>query len=46
MRGGQWIKFSEWQKKYGQFVTHQLFAHISASLYQVILSTSTQLANQ
>jgi hypothetical protein len=32
MKGGQWIKFSEWQKKYGQFVTYCLFAHISASL--------------
>jgi len=21
MEGGQWFKFSEWQKKYGQFVT-------------------------
>ena len=21
MKGGQWPKFSEWQKKYGQFVT-------------------------
>ena len=28
MRGGQWLKFSEWQKKYGQFVTNRLFAHI------------------
>ena len=22
--GGQWLKFSEWQKKYGQFVTYRL----------------------
>ncbi len=28
LRGGQWLKFSEWQKKYGQFVTYPLFAHI------------------
>ena len=21
MKGGQWLKFSEWQKKYGQFAT-------------------------
>jgi hypothetical protein len=28
MRGGQWLKFSKWQKKYGQFVTNPLFAHI------------------
>jgi len=28
IRGGQWLKFSEWQKKYGQFVTDPLF-HIS-----------------
>jgi hypothetical protein len=25
MRGGQWLKFSEWQKKYGRFVTDPLF---------------------
>ena len=25
MRGGQWLKFSEWQKKYGQFVTDPFF---------------------
>jgi hypothetical protein len=28
LRGGQWLKFSKWHKKYGQFVTHRLFAHI------------------
>jgi hypothetical protein len=29
MKGGQWLKFSEWQKKYGQFATstNPLFAH-------------------
>jgi hypothetical protein len=27
--GGQWLKFSEWQKKYGEFVTDPLFPHIS-----------------
>jgi hypothetical protein len=24
MRGGQWLKFSKWQKKYGQLVIHRL----------------------
>jgi hypothetical protein len=28
MRDGQWLKFSEWHKKYGQFATNPLFAHI------------------
>ena len=28
MRGGQWLKFSEWQKKYGQFVTDPFFSQI------------------
>jgi len=28
MRGGQWLKFSKWQNKYGQFATYRLFAHI------------------
>jgi hypothetical protein len=28
MRGGQWVKFSGWQKKYGMFVTYRRFAHI------------------
>jgi hypothetical protein len=47
MKGGQWLKYSEWHKKYGQFVTYRLFAHsIRASLYQVTLSTLTRLANQ
>ena len=33
MGGGQWIKFSEWQKTYGQFVTHRLFCpYLSQSL--------------
>jgi hypothetical protein len=27
MRDGQWLKFSEWQKKYGQSVTDPLFLH-------------------
>ena len=27
--GGQWLKFTEWQKKYGQFVDSNLhFAHL------------------
>ena len=25
MRDGQWLKFSEWHKKYGQFATNPLF---------------------
>jgi hypothetical protein len=30
MKGGQWLKFSEWQKKYGQIATstNPLFPHI------------------
>ena len=28
LRNGQWVKFSEWQKKYGQFVTYRHFAQI------------------
>jgi hypothetical protein len=30
MKGGQWLKFSEWHKKYGQFVSryYRLFSHI------------------
>jgi len=28
MKGGQWLKFSKWHKKYGQSVTCRLFAHI------------------
>jgi hypothetical protein len=33
MRSGQWVKFSEWQKKYGQFVTYRLFGpYLSQSL--------------
>jgi hypothetical protein len=29
LRGdGQWLTFSKWQKKYGQFATYRLFAHI------------------
>ena len=28
MGDGQWFKFSEWHKKYGQFATTHLFAHI------------------
>jgi hypothetical protein len=26
MTGGQWVKFSKWQKKYGQFVTYRLLS--------------------
>ena len=27
LRAGQWLKFAQWQKKYGQFVaSHSLFA--------------------
>ena len=32
MRGGPWLKFSEWQKKYGQFVTDPLFRISEPSL--------------
>jgi hypothetical protein len=35
MKGGQWLKFSEWQKKYGQFPTstNPLFPpHLNLSL--------------
>ena len=28
VRNGQWLKFSEWHKKYGQFVADPLFPHI------------------
>jgi hypothetical protein len=28
LTGGQWLKFSEWQKKYGQSVTDPLFVYI------------------
>ena len=28
MRNGQWLKFSEWHKKYGQFVTTPPFPYI------------------
>jgi hypothetical protein len=28
MKGGQWLKFSEWQKKYGQLVTDPLSPQI------------------
>jgi len=28
MKGGQWLKFSDWHKKYGQFATNPLFPHI------------------
>ena len=28
VKGGQWLKFSEWQKKYGQFITCRHFAQI------------------
>jgi hypothetical protein len=28
MKGGQWLKFSGWHKKYGQLVTYRHFAHI------------------
>jgi hypothetical protein len=28
---GQCLKYSEWQKKYGQFVTYSLLCHIQAS---------------
>jgi hypothetical protein len=43
---GQWLKYSEWQKKYGQFATYSLLCHIQASPQQVMSSTSTPLANQ
>jgi hypothetical protein len=28
MKSGQWLKFSEWHKKYGHFVTEPLFPQI------------------
>ena len=28
MKNGQWLKFSEWHKKYGQFVTTPPFPYI------------------
>ncbi len=28
MKGGQWLKFSKWQKEYGQLVAYHLLAHI------------------
>jgi hypothetical protein len=28
LRGGQWLKFSKWHKKYGQFVAYRLSPHI------------------
>ncbi len=30
--GGQWLKFSEWQKKYGQFATYSFCPYLSSSL--------------
>ena len=27
MRDGQWLKYSEWHKKYGQIVTYRHFVH-------------------
>jgi hypothetical protein len=43
---GQRLKYSEWQKKYGQFAIYSLLCHIQASPHQVMSSTSTLLANQ
>ena len=28
IKGGQWLKYSKWHEKYGQFVTYRLFVHI------------------
>ena len=28
LRNGQWVKFSGWQKKYGQFITCRRFSQI------------------
>jgi hypothetical protein len=28
LRNGQWVKFSGWQKKYGQLITYRRFAQI------------------
>ncbi len=39
--GQQWLKFAEWQKTYGEFVTYPLLAYISIGPIQVISSTST-----
>ncbi len=30
--GGQWLKFSEWQKQYGQFATYSFCPYLSSSL--------------
>ena len=47
IRAGQWFKYAEWQKKYGQFVVYPLLPHIPEPVpFQVILFTSTPLANQ
>jgi len=27
IKAGQWLKYAEWQKKYGQFVTYTLLSH-------------------
>ena len=46
IRAGKRLKYAEWQKRYGQFVTYLLSSYIRACLVQVIFSISTQLANQ
>ena len=28
IRAGQWFKYAEWQKKYGQFITYARLSHI------------------
>jgi hypothetical protein len=28
IRAGQWVKYAEWQKKYGQFITYLPLPHI------------------
>lgn len=47
---GQWIKFAEWQKTYGQFLLSLQYRPASASLLnplgQVISSTLMQLVSQ
>jgi len=47
MKTGQWLKFAEWHKKYGQFISLSHFLLIfKASLTQEISSTSMRLASQ
>jgi len=47
LREAQWLKFTEWRKKYGQSVVSIFpWSFLSPTLPQVIFSTSMQLASQ